>query len=109
MNLHDSITTLKGVGPKKAKAFEKMNIHTLEDLAYTIPRQYEDRRNIVSIDHLKEGETAVFKATVDLVAPGRFRGRRGQVLKLLVSDDTGSIEVVFFNASFFFIFIIFNI
>ena len=100
MNLHDSITTLKGVGPKKAKAFEKMNIHTLEDLAYTIPRQYEDRRNIVSIDHLKEGETAVFKATVDLVAPGRFRGRRGQVLKLLVSDDTGSIEVVFFNASF---------
>ena len=100
MNLHDNITTLKGVGPKKAKAFEKMNIHTLEDLAYTIPRQYEDRRNIVSIDHLKEGETAVFKATIDLVAPGRFRGRRGQVLKLLVSDDTGSIEVVFFNASF---------
>lgn len=100
MNLQDNLTALKGVGPKKANAFANMNIHTLEDLAYTIPRGYEDRRSIVDIKNLKEGETAAFLGTVDQIVPGRFRGKRGQVLKLLVSDDTGSIEVVFFNASY---------
>ena len=100
MNLHDDITTLKGVGPKKAEAFGRLGISTLEDLAFTLPRSYEDRREIVSIDNLREGETAVFRGMVDRIVPGRFRGRRGQVLSLLVSDDTGSVEVVFFNASY---------
>ncbi len=100
MNLHDSITTLKGVGPKKAEAFGRLDIHTLRDLALTVPRSYEDRRDTVSIENLKEGEAAVFQGMVDRIVPSRFRGRRGQVLKLLVSDDTGSVEVVFFNASY---------
>jgi len=100
MNLRDSITALPGVGPKKAESFEKLGIETLEDLAYTFPRQYEDRREVKKIKTLEDGETAVFIGTVDLLIPSGFRGRRGQVLKLLVSDDTGSVEVVFFNASY---------
>ena len=100
MNLRDSIKTLGGVGPKKAEAFGKLGIETLEDLAYYFPRQYEDRREVKKIDELKDGETAVFIGTVYLIIPSGYRGKRGQVLKLLVSDDTGSIEVVFFNASY---------
>ncbi|MDO4869783.1 MAG: ATP-dependent DNA helicase RecG [Bacillota bacterium] len=100
MNLHDNITMIKGVGPKKAEALSRLGISTVEDLILFTPRQYEDRREITEIDKLKEGETAVFAGTVDIIAPGNFRGRRGQVLKLLVSDDTGSVEVVFFNATY---------
>ena len=100
MNLHDDISTLKGVGPKKAAAFGNLNIHTLEDLAATAPRDYEDRRNVIPVEALREGETALFRAGIDRIFPGRFRGNRGQVLSLLVSDDTGSVEVVFFNASY---------
>ena len=50
MNLHDDISTLKGVGPKKAAAFGNLNIHTLEDLAATAPRDYEDRRNVIPVE-----------------------------------------------------------
>ena len=31
MELFDVITDLRGVGPKKAAALKKLNIHTLED------------------------------------------------------------------------------
>ncbi|MDO4177070.1 MAG: ATP-dependent DNA helicase RecG [Bacillota bacterium] len=98
MNLQDSISTLKGIGPKKAEAFARLGISTLEDLAFTFPRLYEDRRNVISISELKEDENAVFTGTVDIIKPVGYSRRSGKVLKMLISDDTGSVEVVFFNA-----------
>lgn len=100
MELKDNVTTIKGVGPKKAEVFSRLGIETIEDLIYTFPRIYEDRRNVVSISELKDGEAAVFAGRVELVKSSGFRGRGKRVLKMLISDDTGSVEVVFFNASY---------
>lgn len=98
MELQDNITILKGVGPKKAEAFARMGIYTVEDLAFTFPRTYEDRRNVVKISELRVGEPAVFKGKVDLISLGALRSRRRRLLKMIISDDTGSVEVVFFNS-----------
>lgn len=101
MELADKITTLKGVGPKKAEAFARLGIETVEDLVFAFPRIYEDRKNIVPIENLKEGETALFIGEVDVIRPGGYyRGRGSRVLRMLATDDTGSIEVVFFNAAY---------
>ncbi|MBR0455321.1 MAG: ATP-dependent DNA helicase RecG [Firmicutes bacterium] len=101
MELEDKITTLKGVGPKKAEAFARLGIETVEDLVFAFPRIYEDRKNIVPIAQLKEGETALFIGEIDVIRPGGYyRGRGSRVLRMLATDDTGSIEVVFFNAAY---------
>ncbi len=101
MRLSDSISVLPGIGPKKAEALAKLNIFTIEDLIYNFPRDYEDRRNVVKIDNLVPGEPAMFTGRIDLViAGGGFRGVKKQAVRLLVSDDTGSVEVVFFNAGY---------
>jgi ATP-dependent DNA helicase RecG len=101
LRLADNVTVLPGIGPKKAEALAKLNIFTLEDLIYNFPRDYEDRRNVVKIGNLVPDETAVFTGKIDLVITGGgFRGLRKQVVRLLVSDDTGSVEVVFFNAGY---------
>ena len=103
MELQDSITTLKGVGPKKAEAFARLGVYTVEDLIFTFPRIYENRKEIVPIGTLmdKVGEAVLFAGEVDAIRPGGFHGRRGsRVLRMLVTDDTGSIEVVFFNAAY---------
>ena len=101
MELQDRITTLTGVGPKKAEAFARLGVETVEDLIFTFPRIYEDRKNIVNIEDLKEGEAALFSGAVDAIRPGGFsRGRKSRVLRMLVTDNTGSIEVVFFNAAY---------
>ena len=47
--LDDSIQFVKGIGPKKAKLFEKLHIRTLRDALETYPRDYEDRTRITRI------------------------------------------------------------
>lgn len=100
MDLKESVTTLKGVGPKKAEALKKLGISTLEDLVFFLPRSYEDRRNRVDISDAAEDQNAVVTGEVKLVVNDRYRGGRKQMLRLLVDDGTGSMEVVFFNAKY---------
>ena len=101
MELQDSITTLKGVGPKKAEAFARLGVYTVEDLMFTFPRIYEDRKQILPIAKLQEGVPSLFAGEVDVIRSGGFyRGRGNRVLRMLITDNTGSIEVVFFNAAY---------
>lgn len=100
MQLSDSVKTLKGVGPKKAENLAACGICTLQDLLYFFPRKYEDRREIISIDKLTPGK--------DVLISGRILSRRysgnpykkNTPLSLLVSDETGTIEVLFFNGRY---------
>lgn len=100
MGVYDAVTALKGVGVKKADALEKLNIRTLEDLMLFFPRGYEDRRNRIKIAQLKQEEAAVIKGKVAVISSGSFRYGKKQPMKLLVSDETGAVEVVFFNAAY---------
>jgi len=100
MDPREKVTELKGVGPKKSEALEKLNIRTLEDLILFFPRDYEDRRNKVKIRELREDVSAVIKGKVERAVSDRYKYGRKQLLKLLVSDDTGTVEVVFFNAKY---------
>ena len=100
MDLKESVTSLKGVGPKKAEALKKLGISTLEDLVFFLPRSYEDRRNRVDISDAAEDQNAVVTGEVKFVVNDRYRGDRKQMLRLLVDNGTGSMEVVFFNAKY---------
>ena len=100
MDLRESVTSLKGVGTKKAEALKKLGISTMEDLVFFLPRSYEDRRNRVDISDAAEDQNSVVTGEVKLVVNDRYRGGRKQMLRLLVEDGTGSMEVVFFNAKY---------
>lgn len=98
ISYNDSIASLPGVGPKKTLLFEKMGIKTIEDLLNYYPIAYQDRRVPKPIDQALENENILIRGRVISVAgnlPGK--GRR-QVLRLTVDDNTGKMEVVFFNA-----------
>ena len=41
MNLSDNIKEIKGIGDKTAVLFEKLNIHTVKDLIFYIPRGFD--------------------------------------------------------------------
>lgn len=89
---------LKGVGPKKAKAFNKLGIQTIEDLLYYFPSRYEDRTNFVSISKLEEGQTVTTKAQILAKGERRSWRRRGfSIIELAVGDNTGKIYCVWFN------------
>jgi len=93
-----SIQYLKGIGPKRAKSFNKSGINTIEDLLYYFPRRYEDRTNFISISQLEEGQNQTIKAQV--LARGErqsFRRRGFSIIEVAVADKTGKIFCVWFN------------
>ncbi|HWQ80377.1 MAG TPA: ATP-dependent DNA helicase RecG, partial [Anaerovoracaceae bacterium] len=100
MNLQSKATDLKGIGPAKSAALNKLKIDTIEDFLFFYPRDYEDRREMRQIAFLRDGETALVKGTIILLVKGRGRFPGKQTLKLMVQDETGAMEVVFFNARF---------
>lgn len=94
--LHEPVSSLKGIGPKKQTALKKLDIERVEDFLYCYPRDYEDRSNHKKIDQLLDGESAYITAKVILVVKGGWRYGKKRTLKLLVEDETGQLEIVFF-------------
>lgn len=100
MDMQQSVSSIKGIGPKKAAALSKLNIETIEDMVYFFPRDYQDRRNRKKIAELREDEVAVVKGRIRRIFSDGYRKGNKQLLKLLVTDETGVLEVVFFNAKY---------
>ena len=100
MQINDSISVLKGVGPKKVEIFRDMGIVTIEDLALYFPKSYEDRRTVTPISELKAGSDFLIQARLVNKRIGANRFNKKTPLVLNVSDDSGMLEVVFFNGYF---------
>ena len=73
-------------------------IRTIEDFLCFYPRDYEDRRSISSIMDLREGEPSLVRAVLRQVRKGPYVPRKKRLLRLLVEDQSGVMEVLFFNA-----------
>ena len=100
MELKQSVTSLKGIGPKKAALLEKLGIYTIEDMLMHIPRDYQDRRDVCSISELQEERAVLIQGTVKKIKADPYRPGRKQILRVFVVDKTGGMEVLFFNARY---------
>ena len=93
------IRTLKGIGDKKAQAFNRLGIFTVYDLISFYPRKYEDRSLIRNISDVSDGEPCCIKAVI-ADEPKLTRIRRGlDIVKFRAFDDTGLAEISYFNQS----------
>lgn len=99
MNKNDNITTLKGLGPKKAECFNRMSIETIGDLVYFLPKRYNDKRHITPVSQLQVDETAFIKVIVTRVI---FSGRCGRRSPLIIKtrDKSGALDIIFFNSKY---------
>ncbi len=99
--LHEiDVRFAKGVGPKRALLLEKLGIRTIEDALWFLPWRYEDRSRIVSISRLVPGEKATIAGTIRQAKLRRTRRRHMTLFTMSVRDETGAVEVVFFNQSY---------
>ncbi len=90
---------LKGVGPAKAELFRRLGIETLMDLLRHYPRAYIDRTTISRISSVAPGQNCTVMGSVlgFQVRPTR-EGRKDFILVLV--DETGSLECIWFNQPF---------
>ena len=98
--LSTDVRYIKGIGEQRAKALEKLHIRTLWDLISYFPRAYEDRREMKKIARLQPDETACVRAMA-VAEPTLRRVRRGmELVKLRAVDETGTLDVTFFNQAY---------
>lgn len=100
MKLSDDITYLKGVGAKRAQMLSKLNIRTVGDLLYFFPRKYEDRRKVSYIIEAPFDEDVLLEVNVVSIHTQSPSFMKKVPLKVLCEDDTGRLELVFFNAKY---------
>ncbi len=98
--LTDNIRYLKGVGESRAKSMEKLGIHTLMDLLNHFPRAYEDRRTICTIHAAPVDTPVCVKAMIATPPVNSFIRRGMELLKLRVVDDSGAMDITYFNQSY---------
>jgi ATP-dependent DNA helicase RecG len=105
MDLNDSVSAIRGIGPKKAVLLNSIEICTVEDLLNHFPRGYQDRRQITPLSQLENGVPALTCAKVVMVVKEATRYKRQQILRVLVEDSSNSgepatMEVVFFHVNY---------
>ena len=94
------IRYLKGVGEKRAIQFSRLGIHTVGELLYTFPRQYEDWKHVVPIKEAPTDEKVCFRAVVSF-RPSVYRTPGGRLItKLSVTDGESIVLITFFNKQY---------
>jgi ATP-dependent DNA helicase RecG len=98
------VSRLKGVGTAAENELAELGIETVLDLVTHYPRRYVDGTRILPIADLVPGDKVSVLGEVTRVNRppanyGRGRRRAPSRVVMTVSDDSGSIEVVFFNQS----------
>jgi len=89
------ITVIRGITPKVANKFTKLNVRTVRDLLYFFPRRYVDYSRRKSISELIEGEEQTIIGTIWQARVATLGRRKGT--EAIVGDETGNIRVVWFN------------
>ena len=92
ITLETPITYLKGVGPARALAFERLGVRTAGDLLLHVPTRYEDASTITSINRLETGMDGTVMGTV--ISKGILPTRKGlKIFQAVLRDESGMIEV----------------
>lgn len=90
----------KGVGPKRATVLQRLHIETVEDALWTIPWRYEDRSAMTPIGNLVPGMIVSICGEIKKCEAKRTRNRRLSVVEVSVEDQSGRMQVVFFNQQY---------
>jgi len=98
MDLQTPLTQAGRIYKMYAGRLEKLGITKLEDFLWHLPSRYDDYSVISKIDKLQPGETVTIKGTVvDIKNHYLSRGKIKTMQKALVADDTGTVEITWFN------------
>ncbi|MCK5445406.1 MAG: ATP-dependent DNA helicase RecG, partial [Rhodospirillaceae bacterium] len=93
--LFKPVTTLKGVGPRIAKAVETAAGPDIVDLLWHLPQGVVDRRYQPSITDAEAGRIATIEITVGKHEPSR---NKRMPYRVRCFDESGEMSLVFFHA-----------
>ena len=91
LQLNSPVKFLKGVGPKRAEALQRLGIRTAGDLLYHVPHRYLDATTVTPLARAAVGQEVTSVGRV--VSTGVLPTRRGlRVFRAVLKDDSGLLE-----------------
>lgn len=100
INQNSSVSELSGVGKARESKLNKLGIYTLRDLVFNFPRAHEMRGNIRPLCHFDTERPSSYLVTVSSAVNTAAIRRGLTISKFKAFDDSGNIEVVFFNSPY---------
>lgn len=91
------LTEVSGIGSRFLSKLKKLKIETVKDLLWHFPTRYEDFSQIYKIADLQPNQDATIQGIIKDITGRRTWRRHLFLVEALVSDDSGSIRVIWFN------------
>ncbi len=93
--IFNEITKLKGVGPQLSKYLKKKRIEKIKDIILNLPYSETDRSKIFKLNELEVGKIQSIKVKVKKLNFPRLRNLPN---KIICEDETGKIDIIYFNS-----------
>ncbi|MCF7860286.1 ATP-dependent DNA helicase RecG [Patescibacteria group bacterium] len=100
MLLSVPLSALNRVGNSTAQHLKKLGLETVQDLLFYFPFRYDDFSQSTPINKVVAGQNVSIKGTIELIQNKRSLRQKRQLTEALVSDDSGTIKVIWFNQAF---------
>ncbi len=99
LNLNSPLNLIKGIGTNKIKTLNRLNLRTINDVLWYIPRYHIDRTKIKKVKDLEAGKEQTL--LVELVSWERDQKIRNLTISRAVfQDETGYMYGAWFNQTF---------
>lgn len=99
-SMQTPVLDMNGVGKVRAAQLAKLNVNTIGDLIYYFPRAYEKRGDVRPLSEFDAENNRSYILTVATEVKNAAIRRGLTLSKFRAFDETGSVEITFFNAPF---------
>ena len=93
--IFNDVNKLRGVGPQLSKYLKKKKIEKIKDIILNLPYSETDRSKIYNLNQLEVGKIQSIKVIVKKLNFPRIRNLPN---KIICGDETGNIDIVYFNS-----------
>jgi ATP-dependent DNA helicase RecG len=93
--IFSEVHKIKGVGPQLSKYLKKKRIEKIKDIILNLPYSETDRSKIFKLNELEVGKIQSIKVKVKKLYFPRIRNLPN---KIVCEDETGKIDIVYFNS-----------
>jgi ATP-dependent DNA helicase RecG len=91
----ENVNTLKGVGLQLSKYLKKRKIEKIKDIILNLPYSETDRSKLYKLSELEVGKIQTIKVLVKKLNFPRIRNLPN---KISCEDETGKIDIIYFNS-----------
>lgn len=100
MDLNTTLDQIYGIGPNIYKKFQKLGLNKVEDILFYYPFRYDDYSKIKQINELENDKITTVRGKITLINNKRAKTKRMNITEALLEDETGQVQIVWFNQPF---------